>query len=229
MNFNDMYKDVCITLDKTVGKGEYIACVNTVIRRLNSEAQKPVELLTITGDDASNWEDLTTDDWEDMTTTDWEDELRFKNDVDWDSATYALTLPKDYRKVLSVFYDDKKMQPTAYDLLKDGGGTQYYTTIGNTIYFDTDLENASAEIKIRVKRDYPLYASEADYVGLPENAYYLILNGVCFMLSSRPRYKDDLAIALYKGLFENALADYNLKVLEQDIKSVEETSPFYTY
>jgi len=227
MNFNDMYKDVCITLDKTVGKGEYIACVNTVIRRLNSEAQKPVELVTISGVSEDIIADLT-DMIIDMTDAIGVGE-RWLNGTEWDSTTKALTLPKDYRKVLTVFYDDKKMQPTSYDLLKDGGGTQYYTTIGNTLYFDTDLENASAEIKIRVKRDYPLYASEADYVGLPDNAYYLILSGVCFMLSSRPRYKDDLAIALYKGLFENALADYNLKVLEQDIKSVEETSPFYTY
>ena len=229
MNINDMYKDVCITLDKHVGKGEYLACINTIIRRLNSEAEKPVELIVITGDDASDWEDLTTDDWEDMTTTDWDAELRFMNGVEWDSTTEAITLPKDYRKVLTVFYDDKKMQPTSYDRLKDSGGTQYYTTIGNTIYFDTDLENVAAEIKIRVKRDYPVYTSEDDYTGLPENAYYLLLNGVCFMLSARPKYKDDLALALYKGLFENALAGYNLRVLEQDLKSVKDITPFYTY
>ena len=226
MNINDLYKEVCQTLDKVVGKNEYIACFNTIIRRLNSEAQKPVELITITGTAGDIIADLT-DAIIDMTDLIGEGE-RFLDGISWDSVNYAVTMPRDYAKILTVYYDDTKMEATTFDRLKAGNTTEYYSSIGNTVYFNTDLENASAEIKIRAKRDYPTYVSGLDYNGLPENAYTLLLSGICFMLSSRPKYYSELALALYKGLFENALYNYNIKVLEKDLKSIDEL-PFYTY
>ena len=226
MNINDLYKEVCQMLDKVVGKNEYISCFNTIIRRLNSEAQKPAELITITGTAADIIADLD-DAIIDMTDLIGEGE-RFLHDISWDSVNYAVTMPRDYTKILTVYYDDNKMEATTFDRLKSGSTTEYYSSIGNTIYFNTDLEDASAEIIVRAKRDYPTYVSGDNYTGIPENAYALMSYGICFMLSSRPRYKDELNLALYKGLFEGALYNYNIKVLEKDIKSIDE-QPFYTY
>lgn len=225
MNINDLYNDVRITLDKDVSKNEFIGCLNTVIRRLNSEAEKPIELIKITGD----FGDLIGEITEYIVDMDTEigDGSRFINGIEWDGVGLAITLPKDYTKVLSVFYDDTKMQPISYDLLKVEMSTDYYTTIGNTIFFNTDIESATAEIKVRAKRNYPIYVS-GEYEGLPENAYSLLLNGICFMLSARPKYKTEIGIALYKGLFEQGLEAYNKQVLIQDLKSINET-PFYTY
>ena len=225
MNINDMYKEVCITLDKSVGRNEFNSCLNTIIRRLNAEAQKPIELVTITGTAGDDYEDIT-DDWEDIT-EDWDSQLRFLDGIEWDTVNYAITLPRDYNKVLSVFCDDEKMQATSYDILQSETGTAYYTTIGNTIYFGTDLQSADYEIKVRAKCDYPTYIGSADYTGLSEHAYSMLINGILFMLCTRPRYRDELGLTLYKSLFENNLASYNLKVLEQDLKSIDET-PFYT-
>ena len=226
MNFNDMYKDVCITLDKVVGKNEFIGCLNTIIRRLNSEAQKPVELVTITGDLDDIIADLT-DAIIDMTDTIGSGE-RWLSGFDWDDINYAVTLPINYTKVLTVFKDDKKMQPVSYDVLQTGGYSDYYTSIGNTIYFNTDLYNSTNEIKVRAKLDYPTYVSGDNYTGFPENAYSLLLSGILFMLLSRPKYKDDLALAIQKEMFEKALYNYNIKVLEKDLKSADATQ-FYTY
>lgn len=226
MNINDMYKDAVITLDKPIGKNEFINCLNAVIRRLNSEAQKPIELITITGDAEDVIADLD-DAINTMTDTIGEGE-RFPGEVEWDSVNYAVTLPRDCHKVLSVFYDDVKMVPVPYDTLKAEGTTEYYTNIGNVLYFNTDLSAAVAEIKIRAKCDYPTYTGENDFTGLPEMAYSLLLNGALFMLCARPRYYSELGLALYKGLFESALANYNLHILAQDLKSIDETA-FYTY
>jgi len=229
MNITDLYNDVCQALDKTVTFNEFKGCLNTVIRRLNSEAEKDIELIQLTGSETNDWEDLTTDNWESMTTNDWEDELRFISGVDWDSVNYAISLPVDYKRVLSLFYDDTKLHPTSYDVLKSEATTEYYTTIGNVIYFNTDLAATSAVIKARVKRDYPVYASGVEYTGLPEMAYTLLHNGVCYMLAARPKYMSELALALYKNMYEQSLDQYNKYVLAKDLKSNQSETQFYTW
>lgn len=225
MNVTELFNEICITLDKTVGYNEFVNCFNTIIRRLNSEAEKPVELITLTGTAATLIKDL------DTAIIDMDEYFgaggRWKDGVEWDSINYAVNLPRDYRKVLTVYYGDRRLEPISYDRLKEGANTYYYTTIGNTIYFNTDLDNAETEIKARVKRDYAKYVVGEEYEGLPENAYHLLTEGICYMLSSRPKYYNEVALALHKRQFEEAIINYNLDILMQDFKSIKE-QPFHT-
>lgn len=216
MIVQDIYNEVASYFATLPIYGEVVACLNTVIRKINAEMVLPEKQLTITSDIYPVWEDID-DNWEDIDDI-WEDMGRFKEGYSWNSDTFSLTIPKNIVKLISILIDNEEYDAVPYDELKTYGTDDYKCSmVGNTIYFNRDLSLVSNEIIIKCKMVYPLISGE-EYNDMPDNFFALLVAGAVYMLSAKPRYMDKNIFAMAKDNYDKAWLSLSDQVLDFGIR-----------
>jgi len=154
---------------------------------------------------------------------------RWLDPFSWDSINYALTLPKKYSKILALYIDGVIAKSVPYDVLKGlSANNLYYTSISNHLYFNTDLDATTEDIKIKVRADYPIpLVTDEEYDGMPDSAEAMLINGILSVLYSQPQHYDDRLQALHRRQFEDDLYAFNVQVMTKQPQ--EHQDPEYTY
>ena len=209
MEFFDIYEDIAIELPIQVPINVVRLEINKIIRRINDEIGLHKDLIKITTGELNTFIDaMSTTNINDHSTTNINEIGRFKFGWDWDTTENRLRLSDDVYEVLEVYIDDVEWEQVTFESVKDSNNTseKYWSQIGRNIWFPLDLADEKSTIKINCKRQYP---SINQVIGLksiidvPENYRQLIISGVLFNLTARPKYRDENLFAVNKQTFES--------------------------
>ncbi len=78
--------------------------------------------------------------------------------------------------------------------------------MGRNIWFPLDLADETTVIKINCKRQYSFVdqvLGENAIIDVPENYRQLLISGVLYNLSARPKYRDENLFTVNKQTFES--------------------------
>ena len=209
MKFFDIYEDICIELPIAVPINLIKLEVNKIIRRVNDEIGLHRDLILITAGTLNiKMEDKTTTNIESDTTTNIELQGRFLFDWDWDTRDNKLRLSDDIYEVLDIYIDDEEWQQVDFETVKSSDNTseKYWSQVGRYIWFPLDLAGETTSLRINCKRQYSFVdqvIDKAAIIDVPENYRQLIISGVLYNLTARPKYKDENIFAVNKQTFES--------------------------
>jgi hypothetical protein len=220
MNIRDMYNDVSSTFSQPAGYNEVVGAFNTIIRRINAEMELPDQAIDITEQWTTPWADWSDYAWEDLdsTTERWDRMTRFTQGFYWDADEYSLTVPRNIVKVTKVYVDDIEYDCVGWDEMKaKDSGDRYFSQVGRKLYFIDDIESGTNEIFMECKQLYPQIDGD-DYTSMPENFYALLVNGAIYMLSVKPKYKNDNLTLIYKEAFDREWLSLTDQILNQEVR-----------
>ena len=95
--------------------------------------------------------------------------------------------------------------------------------LGN-IWFPLDLADETTTIKINCKRQYSFVEQVVDenaIIDVPENYRQLLISGVLYNLTARPKYRDENLFAVNKQTFESEFQ--SLKFSYHNLESTYES------
>ena len=209
--FYDVYQDIALELPEQPNINIVKAEVNKVIRRINDEVGLWRELVQVTPSTITDSIDaMTTTAIESETTDEIEDYGRFRFEWNWNGAHKRLRLDDNVVEVEEVYLDNVEWTQVDYEKVSDSNNSseKYWSQVGRFLYFPTDLASDSEILKIRCKRSYSFIDNIVDkeaIIDLPESYRQMLISGVLYALTSRPKYKDPDIFAVNKEIFDSEM------------------------
>ena len=209
MKFFDIYEDITVELPVPVPINLIKLEINKIIRRVNDEIGLHKDLIEVsTGSKNTPIENLSITNIESDSTVNIEKYGRFKFSWYWNTTENRLRLSDDVYEVLDVYIDDEEWKQVDFETVKssDNSSEKYWSQIGRNIWFPLDLADETTSIKISCKRQYSFVdqvIDENQIIDVPENYRQLIISGVLYNLTARPKYKDENIFAVNKQTFES--------------------------
>ena len=209
MKFFDVYEDICIELPVSVPINLIKLEINKVIRRVNDEIGLHKDLIQVSAGTLNlKIEEMTTTNIESETTYNIEVMSRFNFGWDWNTTDNRLRLSDDIYEVLEVYIDNEEWEQVTYEDAKDSNNTseKYWSQVGRYLWFPLDLADETTTLRINCKRQYSYVDSVVDdqaIIDVPENYRQLIISGVLYNLTARPKYRDENIFAINKQTFES--------------------------
>ena len=216
LRFYDIYQDIALELPEQPNINIVKAEVNKVIRRVNDEIGLWRELIQVTPSTITTViDEMTTTAIELETTDEIEDYGRIRFDWDYNTTLKRLRLSDDVFEVLEVYIDDVEWEKVTYASVTDSDNSseKYWAQIGRFLYFPIDLADTSGILRIRVKRQYTFVDNVVNkdaIVDLPENYRQLLISGVLYALTSRPKYREENVFSINKEIFERELSSLRI-------------------
>lgn len=205
----------------TPNNNEIISAINMIIRDINLTAYQVKEINYIFTEDDSR-----TIDAENQTTIDLMSDtiidmlgiiapIDRKGDYktgdnysfEYDPDNYVLTLPNGVIGVVDILYDNYILEHHDMEYVKNLATDLCYCAIGNKIYFSEDIQTVGStdNIKIIAKLNYPIILTkDEDYNYLPANSYSLLVSGAIYLLTTRPKYRDETLLALHSNIYNTS-------------------------
>mgnify|MGYP003638438541 FL=1 len=209
--FYDVYQDIALALPEQPNISIVKAEVNIVIRRINDEIGLWNQLVQVSPSTISTSIDLmVTTAIESETTDEIEDYGRFRFEYDYVSTESRLRLEDNVVEVQEVYLDDVEWEQVPYQKLKDTNNVteKYWSQIGRFIYFPKDLSTTTEILKIKVKKSFSFLdnvVGKDAIIDLPESYRQLLISGVLYSLTARPKFKDPDIFAVNKEIFDMEL------------------------
>ena len=209
MKFFDIYEDITIELPAPVPINLVKLEINKVIRRVNDEIGLHKALIQVnTGTLSTGIDGMLTTNIESETTTAINLMGRFRFGWDWNTTDYRLRLSDDIYEVLDVYVDEEEWEQVDYETVKSSDNTseKYWSQVGRNIWFPLDLADETTSLRINCKRQYSFVDQVIDeeaIIDVPENYRQLLISGVLYNLTARPKYKDENIFAVNKQTFES--------------------------
>ena len=209
MKFFDIYEDITVELPAPAPINLIKLEINKIIRRVNDEIGLHKDLVEVTtGTLNTTIDGMTTTAIESETTTAIDLIGRFKYGWDWNTTENRLRLSDDIYEVLDVYIDDEEWEQVDYETVKSSDNTSenYWSQVGRNIWFPLDLADETTTLKISCKRQYSFVdqvIDDAAIIDVPENYRQLLISGVLYNLTARPKYKDENIFAVNKQTFES--------------------------
>ena len=109
-----------------------------------------------------------------------------------------------------MYLDDEEWEQVTYAKVKDSNNSteNYWSQVGRFIYFPKDLSTSSEILRLKCKKSYTFLdnvVGKDAIIDLPESYRQLLISGVLYALTSRPKYKDPDIFAVNKEIFEMEL------------------------
>ena len=209
MKFFDIYEDIAIELPSPVPINIVKLEINKVIRRVNDEIGLHKDLIQVsTGSLNTSIDGMSTTAIESESTTNIDAIGRFKFGWDWNTTENRLRLSDDVYEVLEIYIDDVEWEQVTFESVKDSNNSseKYWSQVGRNIWFPLDLADETTTIKINCKRQYSFVEQVVDenaIIDVPENYRQLLISGVLYNLTARPKYRDENLFAVNKQTFES--------------------------
>ena len=209
--FYDVYQDIALELPEQPNISIVKAEVNKVIRRVNDEIGLWRQLVTVSPSTFSTSIDLmSTTNINAETTDEIEDYGRFNHGWDYFSTDNRLRLDDTVIEVDEVYLDDEEWEQVTYAKVKDSNNSseKYWAQVGRFIYFPKDLSTSSEILRLRCKKSYSFLdnvVGKDAIIDLPESYRQLLISGVLYNLTARPKYKDADIFKVNKEIFDMEL------------------------
>lgn len=209
--FYDVYQDIALELPEQPNISIVKAEVNKVIRRVNDEIGLWRQLVRVSPSTiTASIDAMTTTVIQSETTDEIEDYGRFRFGWDWQSTDNRLRLDDNVVEVEEVYLDDEEWEQVTYAKVKDSNNSteNYWSQVGRFIYFPKDLSTSSEILRLKCKKSYTFLdnvVGKDAIIDLPESYRQLLISGVLYALTSRPKYKDPDIFAVNKEIFEMEL------------------------
>jgi hypothetical protein len=209
--FYDVYQDIALELSEQPNISIVKAEVNKVIRRVNDEIGLWRQLVQISPSTITNSIDaMTTTAIELETTDEIEDYGRFRFGWDYVTTENRLRLDDNVVEVEEVYLDDEEWEQVTYAKVKDSNNSteKYWAQVGRFIFFPKDLSTSSEILRLRCKKSYSFLdnvVGKDAIIDLPESYRQLLISGVLYALTSRPKFKDPDIFAVNKEIFDKEL------------------------
>ena len=209
MKFFDIYEDISVELPTPVPINLIKLEINKVIRRVNDEIGLHKDLIQVsTGSLNTAIDAMSTTAIESESTTNIDAIGRFKFGWDWNTTENRLRLSDDVYEVLEIYIDDEEWEQVTFESVKDSNNSseKYWSQVGRNIWFPLDLADETTTIKINCKRQYSFVDQVVDdqaIIDVPENYRQLLISGVLYNLTARPKYRDENLFAVNKQTFES--------------------------
>ena len=222
--FYDVYQDIALELPEQPNISIVKAEVNKVIRRVNDEIGLWRQLITVSPSSFSTSIDLmSTTNINSETDDEIEDYGRFNHGWDYFSTDNRLRLDDTVIEVDEVYLDNEEWEQVTYAKVKDSNNSteKYWAQIGRFIFFPKDLSTSSEIIRLRVKKMYSFVENvvgKSAIIDLPESYRQLLISGVLYSLTARPKYKDPDIFGVNKEIF-----DMELSSLKRQYANLEAT------
>ena len=227
MKFFDVYEDIAVELPNSVPINMVKLEINKIIRRVNDEIGLHRDLIQVsTGSINTSIDGMTTIAIELEDTTNVESMGRFKFGWDWNTTENRLRLSDDVYEVLEVYIDNVEWEQVTFEAVKDSNNAseKYWSQVGRNIWFPLDLADETTVIKINCKRQYSFVdqvLGENAIIDVPENYRQLLISGVLYNLSARPKYRDENLFTVNKQTFESEFK--SLKFSYHNLESTYES------
>lgn len=227
MKFFDVYEDIAVELPNSVPINMVKLEINKIIRRVNDEIGLHRDLIQVsTGSINTSIDGMTTIFIELEDTTNVESMGRFKFGWDWNTTENRLRLSDDVYEVLEVYIDNVEWEQVTFEAVKDSNNAseKYWSQVGRNIWFPLDLADETTVIKINCKRQYSFVdqvLGENAIIDVPENYRQLLISGVLYNLSARPKYRDENLFTVNKQTFESEFK--SLKFSYHNLESTYES------
>ena len=222
--FYDVYQDIALELSEQPNISIVKAEVNKVIRRVNDEIGLWRQLIRVSPSTFNTSIDLmSTTNINAETDDEIEDYGRFNHGWDYFSTDNRLRLDDNVIEVEEVYLDDVEWEQVTYQKVKDSNNSteKYWAQIGRFIFFPKDLSTSSEIIRLRVKKSYSFIENVVGkdaIIDLPESYRQLLISGVLYSLTARPKYKDPDIFGVNKEIF-----DMELSSLKRQYANLEAT------
>jgi len=209
--FYDVYQDIALELPEQPNISIVKAEVNKVIRRVNDEIGLWRQLVRISPSTiTTSIDSMSTTNINAETTDEIEDYGRFRFGWDWYSTENRLRLDDNVIEVEEVYLDDEEWEQVTYAKVKDSNNSseKYWSQVGRFIYFPKDLSTSSEILKLRCKKSYSFLdnvVGKDAIIDLPESYRQLLISGVLYNLTARPKYKDPDIFKVNKEIFDMEL------------------------
>ena len=209
--FYDVYQDIALELPEQPNISIVKAEVNKVIRRVNDEIGLWRQLIRVSPSTFSTSIDLmSTTNINAETTDEIEDYGRFNHGWDYFSTDNRLRLDDTVIEVDEVYLDDEEWEQVTYAKVKDSNNSseKYWAQVGRFIYFPKDLSTSSEILRLRCKKSYSFLdnvVGKDAIIDLPESYRQLLISGVLYNLTARPKYKDPDVFKVNKEIFDMEL------------------------
>ena len=209
--FYDVYQDIALELPEQPNISIVKAEVNKVIRRVNDEIGLWRQLIRVSPSTFSTSIDLmSTTNINAETTDEIEDYGRFNHGWDYFSTDNRLRLDDTVIEVDEVYLDDEEWEQVTYAKVKDSNNSseKYWAQVGRFIYFPKDLSTSSEILRLRCKKSYSFLdnvVGKDAIIDLPESYRQLLISGVLYNLTARPKYKDPDIFKVNKEIFDMEL------------------------
>ena len=209
--FYDVYQDIALELPEQPNISIVKAEVNKVIRRVNDEIGLWRQLIRVSPSTFSTSIDLmSTTNINAETTDEIEDYGRFNHGWDYFSTDNRLRLDDTVIEVDEVYLDDEEWEQVTYAKVKDSNNSseKYWAQVGRFIYFPKDLSTSSEILRLRCKKSYSFLdnvVGKDAIIDLPESYRQLLISGVLYNLTARPKYKEPDIFKVNKEIFDMEL------------------------
>tara|TARA_Y100000310_G_scaffold172071_1_gene172180 strand:+ start:543 stop:1289 length:747 start_codon:yes stop_codon:yes gene_type:complete len=227
MKFFDIYEDISIELPNPVPINVVKLEINKIIRRVNDEIGLHKDLIQAnTGSSNTAIDQMSTTAIDQLSTTNIDELGRFLFGWDWNTSENRLRLSDDVYEVLEVYIDDVEWEQVTYEVVKDSNNSseKYWSQVGRNIWFPLDLADETTTIKLNCKRQYSFVdqvIGEDAIIDVPENYRQLLISGVLYNLTARPKYRDENIFAVNKQTFESEFQ--SLKFSYHNLESTYES------
>ena len=222
--FYDVYQDIALELPEQPNISIVKAEVNKVIRRVNDEIGLWRQLITVSPSTFSTPIDsMSTTIIQSETDDEVEDYGRFNHGWSYFDTDNRLRLDDTVVEVDEVYLDNEEWEQVTYAKVKDSNNSteKYWAQIGRFIFFPKDLSTSSEIIRLRVKKMYSFVENvvgKSAIIDLPESYRQLLISGVLYSLTARPKYKDPDIFGVNKEIF-----DMELSSLKRQYANLEAT------
>ena len=222
--FYDVYQDIALELPEQPNISIVKAEVNKVIRRVNDEIGLWRQLITVSPSTFSTPIDsMSTTVIQSETDDEVEDYGRFNHGWSYFDTDNRLRLDDTVVEVDEVYLDNEEWEQVTYAKVKDSNNSteKYWAQIGRFIFFPKDLSTSSEIIRLRVKKMYSFVENvvgKSAIIDLPESYRQLLISGVLYSLTARPKYKDPDIFGVNKEIF-----DMELSSLKRQYANLEAT------
>jgi len=222
--FYDVYQDIALELPEQPNISIVKAEVNKVIRRVNDEIGLWRQLITVSPSTFSTpIESMSTTIIQSETDDEVEDYGRFNHGWSYFDTDNRLRLDDTVVEVDEVYLDNEEWEQVTYAKVKDSNNSteKYWAQIGRFIFFPKDLSTSSEIIRLRVKKMYSFVENvvgKSAIIDLPESYRQLLISGVLYSLTARPKYKDPDIFGVNKEIF-----DMELSSLKRQYANLEAT------
>jgi hypothetical protein len=211
LGFYDVYQDIALELPEQPNINIIKAEVNKVIRRVNDEIGLWRQIVKVSPSSITTpIESMSTNNIEDENDDEIEDYGRFNHGWFWSSENNGLRLDDTVVEVEEVYLDDVEWSQVEYQKVKDSNNSteKYWSQVGRFIFFPKDLSTSSEILRIKCKKSYSFIENVVGkdaIIDLPESYRQLLISGVLYSMTSRPRWKDQDVRDVNKEIFDMEL------------------------
>ena len=209
--FYDVYQDIALELPEQPNISIVKAEINKVIRRINHEIGLWKELVQVTPSAIiTSIDGMTTTAIHLETTDKIENYGRFPFEWDWNVSLKRLRLDDNVIEIKEVYLDNEEWTQVDYEKVSNINNIteKYWSQVGRFIYFPKDLASSTEILKLNCKKSYSFIENVVGkdaIIDLPESYRQLLISGVLYSLTARPRYKDPDIFSVNKEIFDSEM------------------------